>query len=98
MVWSSLPTVNQVFKADFMAGLNFFASYYWVGLDVQWDFPGGMAVKNQPSNTGDSRDMGLISRSKRHPGLGTHSIILAWKILWTEEPGRLQSFGLQSWA
>ena len=25
----------------------------------------------------------------------THSSILAWKILWTEEPGRLQSTGLQ---
>ena len=24
-----------------------------------------------------------------------HSSILAWKILWTEEPGRLQSMGLQ---
>ena len=25
----------------------------------------------------------------------THSSILAWKILWTEEPGRLQSMGLE---
>ena len=25
----------------------------------------------------------------------THSSILAWWILWTEEPGRLQSMGLQ---
>ena len=24
----------------------------------------------------------------------THSSALAWKILWTEEPGRLQSMGL----
>ena len=26
----------------------------------------------------------------------THSSNLAWKISWTEEPGRLQSRGLQS--
>ena len=26
--------------------------------------------------------------------MATHSSILAWKILWTEEPGRLQSMGL----
>ena len=26
----------------------------------------------------------------------THSSILAWKIPWTEEPGRLQSTGSQS--
>ena len=37
---------------------------------------------------------------RRNPA--THSSILAWKIPWTEEPGRLQSIGLkrvgQSWA
>ena len=27
--------------------------------------------------------------------MAIHSIILAWKIPWTEEPGRLQSMGLQ---
>ena len=28
--------------------------------------------------------------------MATHSSILAWRIPWTEEPGRLQSVGLQS--
>ena len=28
--------------------------------------------------------------------MATHSSILAWEIPWTEEPGRLQSMGLQS--
>ena len=28
-------------------------------------------------------------------GMATHSSILAWKIPWTEEPGGLQSMGLQ---
>ena len=27
--------------------------------------------------------------------MATHSSILAWKIPWTEEPGRLQSMGLR---
>ena len=27
--------------------------------------------------------------------MATHSDILAWRIPWTEEPGRLQSMGLQ---
>ena len=27
--------------------------------------------------------------------MATHSSILAWKIPWTEEPGRLQSMGSQ---
>ena len=30
--------------------------------------------------------------------LATHSSILAWKIQWTEEPGRLQSMGSLSGA
>ena len=29
-------------------------------------------------------------------GLTTHSSILDWRILWTEEPGKLQSMGSQS--
>ena len=28
-------------------------------------------------------------------GMATHSSILAWMIPWTDEPGRLQSIGLQ---
>ena len=28
-------------------------------------------------------------------GMATHSSILAWKIPWTEEPGGVQSIGLQ---
>ena len=28
--------------------------------------------------------------------MATHSSILAWKIPWTEEPGRLQSMGSKS--
>ena len=29
-------------------------------------------------------------------GMATHSSILAWEILWTEEPGGLQSMGSQT--
>ena len=28
-------------------------------------------------------------------GMAAHSSIFSWKIPWTEEPGRLQSIGLQ---
>ena len=28
-------------------------------------------------------------------GMATHSSILAWRIPWTEEPGRLESISLQ---
>ena len=29
--------------------------------------------------------------------MAIHSIMLAWKIPWMEEPSRLQSMGSQSW-
>ena len=59
-----------------------------------YKIPDGSAVKNQPTSAGD---LALI------PGLGdplekemaTHSSILAWKIPWTQKPGRLQSTGSQ---
>ena len=53
-----------------------------------------LVVKNLHPNTGDLRDMGSIPGSGRFPGEGhgnTDSSILARKIPWTEEPGRLQS-------
>ena len=42
-------------------------------------------------------DMNLIPRSGRFlvKEMVTHSSILAWEIPWTEEPGGLQSMGLQ---
>ena len=33
--------------------------------------------------------------SLENAGMATHSSILAWRISWTEEPGGLQSMGLQ---
>jgi len=29
--------------------------------------------------------------------MAIHSSVLAWRIPWTEEPGGLQSMGLQTW-
>ena len=57
-------------------------------------FPGRSDSKEFACNVGDP---GSISGSGRSPGKGTatHSSILAWKIPWTEEPGRLQSMWLQ---
>ena len=49
-------------------------------------------VKESVCNAGD---LGTIPGSGRYPGEGmaTQSNILAWRILCTEEPGRLQPMG-----
>ena len=54
-------------------------------------FPGGASGK-------DAREKGLGSLGGGDPleeEMATHSSILAWKIPWTEEPGGIQSMGLQ---
>ena len=50
-------------------------------------------VKNPPGIAGDAGNTGLIPGSGRSPEkeMANHSSILAWEILWTEEPGGLQS-------
>ena len=55
--------------------------------------PGGSVVKSLPAKVVDAGDLGLILGSGRSPGKGnaTHSSIFAWRIPWTEEPGRSQS-------
>ena len=59
--------------------------------------PDDTVVKNVPADARSQRDVGLIPRLGRSPEkeMTTHSSILTWEISWTEEPGRLQSMGLQ---
>ena len=48
-------------------------------------------------STYQCRDVGLIlgQEDPLEEGMATHSSILAWEIPWTEDPGGLQSMGLQ---
>ena len=55
-------------------------------------FSAGSDGKETACNAGDP---GSIPGSGRSPGLATHSIILAWRISWTEKPGGLQPMGPQ---
>ena len=50
-------------------------------------------VKNLPASAGDLRDVCLIpgQEDPLEKEMAIHSSILAWRIPWTEEPGRLQS-------
>ena len=52
-------------------------------------------VKNLPA----MQEMRVLSVGREDPleeEMATHSSILAWRIPWTEEPGKLQSMGLVS--
>ena len=57
-------------------------------------------VKNTPAIE-EMQEMQVPSLGLEDPleeGMAPHSSNLAWRILWTEEPGRLRSRGLQSQA
>ena len=49
---------------------------------------------NPLANVGDAGSI-LGWEDPLEKEMATHSSILAWKIPWTEEPGGLQSVGLQ---
>lgn len=55
-----------------------------------------LVVKNPRADAGDVRD-GVQSWGHKDPlekSMAAHSSILPWRILWTKEPGGLQSMGI----
>ena len=74
--------------------LNWSIVYFWASLVAQM-------VKNLPAMR-ETWDRSLGWKDPLEEGLATHSSILPWRIPWPEEPGGLQSMGLQkighSWA
>ena len=69
------------------------AWFFWSPICDPSGFSGGSDGEESACNAGD---LALIPESGRSPGEETgHSSILAWRIPWTEEPGRLQSMGSQ---
>ena len=53
--------------------------------------------KNLRANAGDIRDAAVVPRFRKSlkRGMTSPSSILTWEIPWIEEPGGLQSIGLQ---
>ena len=65
-----------------------------ISLTTKEGFLGGSDGKESTCNVGD---LGVILgwEDPLEEGVATHSSVLAWRIPWTEEPGRLQSMGSQ---
>ena len=62
---------------------------FWASLIAQ-------SVKNLPAMQ-ETQIRLLGQEDPLEKEMATHSSILTWRIPWTEEPGRLQSMGLQEW-
>ena len=57
-------------------------------------FTGGLMIKDLPANAGGVGSI-LGQDDPLEEEMATHSSILAWRIPWAGEPGRLQSMGSQ---
>ena len=68
-------------------GIGYPLQYSWASLVAQM-------VKNPPAMW-ETWVQSLGQADPLEEGMATHSSILAWRIPWTEEPGGLQSTGLQ---
>ena len=68
-------------------GMGCLRQYSWASLVSKM-------VKNLPV-TQNTWVQSLGWEDPLEKGMATHSSILAWRILWTEEPGKLQSMGSQ---
>ena len=69
--------------------------HFWGTLEKGWASLVAQMVKRLPEMR-DTRVQSLGWDDPLEKEMATHSSTLAWKIPWTEEPGRLQSMGSQS--
>ena len=62
-----------------------------------WASPVAQMVRNLPAMQ-ETWVQSLGWEDPLEKRMATHSNVLDWRIPWTEEPGKLQSMGLNSWA
>ena len=67
-------------------------------MEVEQGLPWWLSGKEYPLTVQETQETPVRSLGWEDPleeGMATHSSILAWKIPWREETGKLQSIGLQ---
>ena len=95
--WFDLLAVQRTLKSHLQhhsskASVLWHSAFFIVQLSHPLGFPGGSEVKASACSAGDLSSISGSGRSLEKE-MATHSSILAWRILWTEEPDGLQSTG-----
>ena len=91
-----LTILLVLFKETELTGYIYIHIYMYICIYMKI-FPSGLVVKN-PRAMQELQKLWVQSSGQEDPlvkEMATQSSILAWKILWTEEPGGLQSMGSQ---
>ena len=85
-------------ERDFLYYFSFFVCFsfffFLSGLQCWWASLVAQKVKRLPTIR-ETRVRSLGQEDPLEKAMATHSSTLAWKIPWTEKPGRLQSMGSQ---
>ena len=84
------------FLSYFIYVLHVYIIYYiiYIHICMYMHFPGGSDGKASACN-GGNLGQSLCWEDPLEKGMAIHSSILPWRILWTEEAGRLKSIGSQ---
>ena len=86
---------NTTVQRHQLFGTQLSLLYVLTGINLKnMDFSGSSEVKNPPAKQ-KTQLQSLVWEDPLEKEMATHSSILAWEIPWTEEPGGLQSMGLQ---
>ena len=84
-----VPSINQ------KSNLSSYNCITWSIMHASWWASlVAQTVKNLPA-TRETWVQSLGQEDPMEKGMATHSNVLAWRTLWTDEPGRLQSMGSQ---
>ena len=89
-----VPGLDESQFSHLMKAGNNNLTYMFVRIKMQscMPHPGGSDSKESACNVGNQvQSLGWEDPLEKE--MTTHSSILAWRIPWTEEPGRLQSSG-----
>ena len=93
-VWKS-TRLSAAFRETLISGLFCIVISLFVYYGALFQcFRGGSGGK-ESCNAGDTGLIRGSGRSLLKKGMATHSSIFTWRTPWTEEPGGLQSMGLQ---
>ena len=89
-----MPLKNQNIHITNLLNDAFKNKIRYLPIHILGASPVAQTVKNLPTMQG-TRVQTLGWEDPLEKGMATHSSILAWRILWTEEPGGLQSMRSQ---
>ena len=84
--------IHEILQARILEGFTISFSMRLIIGHLYYGLPRWLGGKESACQAGH---MGSVPGSKNHleKELATHSSVFAWEILWTEEPGGLQSKG-----